>query len=66
MEEDIMGEPFTTVDANVDWDTSATFSLEAFPSPNCYQQHLGYPVAALARSTDERPDVGDAVVLGYN
>ncbi|WP_322050636.1 hypothetical protein [Paraburkholderia bannensis] len=33
---------------------------------NRYRQLLAQPVAALVRSTDERPEISDVVVLGYN
>ncbi|WP_343676872.1 hypothetical protein [Paraburkholderia heleia] len=33
---------------------------------NRYRQMHSHPVAALVRSTDERPEIADAVVLGYN
>ncbi|WP_321893924.1 hypothetical protein [Paraburkholderia tropica] len=33
---------------------------------NRYRQMHSHPVATLVRSTDERPEIADAVVLGYN
>jgi hypothetical protein len=45
---------------------STTGSVKSLVDPNRYQQLLEFPIAALVRSTDERPDVPGVVVLGYN
>ena len=31
-----------------------------------YRQFFAEPIAGLARCTDQRPDITDVVVLGYN
>ena len=33
---------------------------------NRYRQMHSQPVATLIRSTDERPEIAEAIVLGYN
>ncbi len=39
---------------------------ESAVAHNKYTQLLSNPIATLVRTTDERPDVADVAVLGYD
>ncbi|SOE87579.1 hypothetical protein SAMN05446935_8218 [Burkholderia sp. YR290] len=61
-----MGNPSVVAKTIVASVQPATDSVGVLIGLNSYHQLRQNPVASLVRSTDERPDVADVVVLGYN
>jgi hypothetical protein len=61
-----MSNAYDTNDSPEWTEAASARSMPARAELNPYRQLFAQPVAALVRCTDERPEIPDVVVLGYN